>query len=237
MEPEPISSLRLRLHCANTAAPADATAVERLRSRLWQQTRRELGGVPASIRHAEPGPASSPGDRELLARCRAGDAAAFDLLFHRHGPRLLGYARRHLDAADADDAVQEAWIAFVRKRDAVPADVELGAWLFGVVRKQVLRQLAQAARRKNEPLPDELPAAAEDLAWLCREAQAQQLAAALEDCDPLDQDIAVGLLEGVAPAALAQQLGLTDNAFRVRKHRLIARLRKRLGDGRDEASA
>ena len=69
METEPVSSLHRHLHAVNTAAPAATTAVERLRSRLWQHTRRELGAVSFSARHAESSLTPSTADRELLARC------------------------------------------------------------------------------------------------------------------------------------------------------------------------
>lgn len=53
-------------------------------------------------------------DELLVLRCQAGDRAALDLLVERWNPRLLRLARRLTQSDDADEVVQEAWLAIVR---------------------------------------------------------------------------------------------------------------------------
>ena len=48
---------------------------------------------------------------EFIERLRAGDRAAFALVVKHYHPRLLGAARTLLQPADAEEAVQDGWIA------------------------------------------------------------------------------------------------------------------------------
>jgi hypothetical protein len=56
---------------------------------------------------AEPLP---PSDADLIAACRAGDAAAYDTLYRRHVTAAHGLARQLVrNRAEADDVVAEAF--------------------------------------------------------------------------------------------------------------------------------
>src|SRR5439155_9687734 len=64
-------------------------------------------------------PASSPndGERELVARVRAGDAAAFSTLFNEHYVALCGFVLSYVkDAAVAEELVQDVFCALWRQR-------------------------------------------------------------------------------------------------------------------------
>jgi RNA polymerase sigma factor (sigma-70 family) len=73
-------------------------------------------------------------DRALLERFLANrDEAAFEALVRRHGPMVLGVARRVLpNASDADDVFQAAFLVLVRKAASVSRPELLGNWLYGV---------------------------------------------------------------------------------------------------------
>jgi RNA polymerase sigma-70 factor (ECF subfamily) len=76
--------------------------------------------------------------------------------FEAHRPRLRAVAWRLLgSAAEADDAVQEAWLRLSRTD---PASVDnLGGWLTTVVARVCLNQLRSRRTRPEEPLHDRLP--------------------------------------------------------------------------------
>jgi RNA polymerase sigma factor (sigma-70 family) len=76
--------------------------------------------------------------------------------FEAHRPHLRAVAYRMLGSlADADDAVQEAWLRY-RRTDT--AEVEkLGAWLTTVVARICLNVLRSRRTRREEPLPLRLP--------------------------------------------------------------------------------
>src|SRR4051794_2652251 len=76
--------------------------------------------------------------------------------FETHRPRLRAVAYRMLGSfAEADDAVQEAWLRLSRA-DADDVD-NLTAWLTTVVSRICLDQLRSRAARREDPLETRLP--------------------------------------------------------------------------------
>jgi RNA polymerase sigma factor (sigma-70 family) len=77
--------------------------------------------------------------------------------FEAHRDRLTAVASRLLGSrAEAEDAVQEAWLRVSRAGTAEVAD--LGAWLTTVVARLALNQLRARASRREDPLDDAPPA-------------------------------------------------------------------------------
>lgn len=71
---------------------------------VWDSVRTRPISVPETL------PAQSPRDDELMARLRANDSTALDLLFDRYSRLVLGIAVRILhDYGEAEDVVQEAF--------------------------------------------------------------------------------------------------------------------------------
>jgi RNA polymerase sigma-70 factor (ECF subfamily) len=86
------------------------------------------------------------GDAELAARVAAGDGAAFELLMRRHNRRLYRIAVSVLrDAADAEDALQEAYLAAYRAIGSFRGEASLATWLSKLVLNHCL-----ARRRKDQ---------------------------------------------------------------------------------------
>jgi RNA polymerase sigma-70 factor (ECF subfamily) len=76
--------------------------------------------------------------------------------FEAHRPRLRAVARRLLgSAAEADDAVQEAWLR-LQRTDPGSLD-NLGGWLTTVVARVCLDLLRARGLRREEPLEGGLP--------------------------------------------------------------------------------
>ncbi len=76
--------------------------------------------------------------------------------FEEHRTRLRAVAYRMLGSlAEADDAVQEAWLR-LSGSDAGEID-NLGAWLTTVVGRMSLNMLRSRRVRREEPLPEHLP--------------------------------------------------------------------------------
>ena len=76
--------------------------------------------------------------------------------FAEHRPRLRAVAYRMLGSfAEADDAVQEAWLRVSR---ASGNDVDnIGGWLTTIVSRQCLNMLRARASRREEPMPVHIP--------------------------------------------------------------------------------
>lgn len=84
------------------------------------------------------------------------ETAVIERSFEEHRPRLLGVAYRMLGSvAEADDAVQEAWLKVSR---ADTADVRNPAgWLTTVVARVCLNMLRSRESRREEPLEVHVP--------------------------------------------------------------------------------
>ena len=91
-------------------------------------------------------------DTQLLDRFVDGPAdateAAFDVLVHRHGPMVLRVCREILvDAHDADDAFQAAFLVLIHRASSIRHRGSLASWLHGVATRVALRAKVDAARR------------------------------------------------------------------------------------------
>jgi RNA polymerase sigma-70 factor (ECF subfamily) len=86
----------------------------------------------------------------LVDRVRAGDPAAFEALMRRHNRRLYRAARSLLrDAAEAEDAVQEAYLAAYRSLGSFRGDASLATWLTRIVVNECMARLRRQSRRNN----------------------------------------------------------------------------------------
>ena len=86
-------------------------------------------------------------DAELVARVRAGDAAAMEALMRRHNRTLFRTARAILrDDAEAEDAVQDAYIAAYRSLGTFRGDSKLSTWLVRIAANEALMRRRRNAR-------------------------------------------------------------------------------------------
>lgn len=95
---------------------------------------------------------SEPGDELLARRAGLGDREAFTAIVHRHGPALYRYATRLLDSpADAQDAVQEAFIGAWLGLGGYRGDAGLRTWLFTLVRRKAYPRLTRFPASGSRP--------------------------------------------------------------------------------------
>ncbi len=93
-------------------------------------------------------PVPTPSPFDLLDRLIAHDADAYAELVHAHGPRLLAVASRYLRCqADAEDAVQEAFVNVVRYVAGFNRESKLETWLHRIVVNCALMILRTRRRR------------------------------------------------------------------------------------------
>lgn len=90
-------------------------------------------------------------DEIALARSVGeGDRAAFEQLMRRHNRRLYRVARAALrDEAEAEDALQEAYLAAYRSIASFRGESSLATWLSRLVLNECLGRLRKSARRQN----------------------------------------------------------------------------------------
>lgn len=96
-------------------------------------------------------------DADLLARARAGDALAFEVLVKPQRQRLHVHCYRMLGSPhDADDAVQETLLAAWRSIASFEGRSALGTWLYQISTRVCLRLISQRPQRLSSP--DHAPA-------------------------------------------------------------------------------
>jgi RNA polymerase sigma-70 factor (ECF subfamily) len=89
-------------------------------------------------------------DGELAARVAKGDQAAFEVMMRRYNRSLFRTARAILrDDAEAEDALQEAYLQAYRTMGSYRGDAKLSTWLARVVANEALMRLRKHARRAS----------------------------------------------------------------------------------------
>jgi RNA polymerase sigma-70 factor (ECF subfamily) len=100
-------------------------------------------------------------EKELLARARAGDQAAFGELCKRSEPRLLRMARHIVrNEEDAQDAVQDALLNAFRNLSAFDERSSFSTWATRIAINSSLMQLRKRRRfflRSTDDAPEGLP--------------------------------------------------------------------------------
>ncbi len=95
---------------------------------------------------------------ELVARLRARDPSAFDEVLSEFGPRLLATSLRLLrQDADAQDAVQEGFLAAFRSVDRFEGRADVGTWLHRIVVNACLMRLRSRKSRPETSIDALLP--------------------------------------------------------------------------------
>jgi RNA polymerase sigma-70 factor (ECF subfamily) len=92
---------------------------------------------------------------DFIDRLRTGDQVAFARLVKAHHQRLLAIARTLVNPADAEEAVQEAWIAAHRALPKFEGRSALLTWLTRIVINQTRMQLRRHGREVSfDPTED-----------------------------------------------------------------------------------
>ncbi len=174
----------------------------------------------------------------LVERARAGDREALDELLRVHEPMLLRWARKRLGyplrtLEETRDILQDTYAVVMRKIDSFYYEDEtsFGRWLRGIVTRIVLQKAKGAHIRRRLALPDaervpDLSATPSSV------AQARELTRAkysfLRELGRLDRLIYRMRMRGFSSVQIADYVGMTDRAVRMRFAKVEARIRLKL---------
>jgi len=188
-----------------------------------------------NMRMDSPAAPDERSDEALVARCAAGDRAAFDRLVDRHGDALFRFASRHCGARrDAEDAVQDGLLAAWRGASTFRGEASARSWLFQIVLHACRRR---SRRRSGEPAVhaplEDAEALADGGAGADDRASARQTATALATAlSQLPEEAREVLLlrdvEGLEGAEAAAALGIGLAAMKSRLHRARLELKERV---------
>jgi RNA polymerase sigma-70 factor (ECF subfamily) len=169
-------------------------------------------------------------DAHLVARARAGDAAAFDGLVRRHVRAAHAVALAVLgNAEDAEDACQDAFIKALERLDQCREPERFVGWLLQIVRNGARNRLRFERSRPTSPL--ELAAGRSSGSRPGRDAERAEMRArllgGLATLSEVQREVVLlHDLEGWAHREIADLLGLAEGTSRF--HLSVARRKLRL---------
>lgn len=173
-------------------------------------------------------------DEVLCSAAALGDREAFEVIVTRYGPALHRYGRRMLSTgADADDVVQETFVAAWRQLGSFRGTSSLRTWIFAICSRKIvdtrrIRRAQPIDDRLLEALPHDAGlsdpfAAASNSAFLTALEQALAELPARQRAAWVMHDIELMTFPEIGAA-----LSLTSDAVRGHHHRATATLRQRL---------
>jgi RNA polymerase sigma-70 factor (ECF subfamily) len=192
------------------------------------------GAARPRARHdrAAADPAAAASADDLVARLKAGDARAFDAIYHEFVGPLRVYAHRHVRSREAAvEIVHDVFLAVWRGRAELAVRSGLAAYLYGATRNRSLDWLArEGVRRRWHD---------REVAHGAADAHAVDAAADAEDADVLTA--VVGAIEamperrrvvcslrwreGMSLAEIATSLGISQKTVETQLSRALKQLR------------
>jgi RNA polymerase sigma-70 factor (ECF subfamily) len=173
-------------------------------------------------------------DRDLVARLRARDPAAFEELVRTYQHRVFGVALRMLGArADAEDVAQEVFLRVYRAVGEFRGEARLSTWLYGITSNLCLNRLARADHTRVSRDDDAVQGAPSEGIDAAEAAERSEVEAALRQAIaelPDERRIVVVLrdVEGLSYDEIAQALALEPGTVRSRLHRARLDLKSKM---------
>lgn len=170
-------------------------------------------------------------DADLAARVQRGDASAFDSLVRRHMQRAFSVAMRLLgQQQDAEDLVQDAFLAALEKIDTYDNQRDFAPWFYRILVNRCLNARKSRARRSTVDLPIEaVSALASPLLEMERTELRHHLKKAFRLLPERQRTIVTMFdLEGFSSPEIAEVLGISDGTVRWHLHQARRILREAL---------
>lgn len=160
-----------------------------------------------------------------------GDERAFKALFDRHSPVLLRVMRHQLrKPEDARDLVQQTFLQLHRSRHDFRDGAALKPWLFTIAMNLKREYFRRAGRRPEAPISPDAPEPAVAPRGQERVDAQDELAFALAGLPEEQREvIALHWLAGIPLPEVADLVGASLSAVKVRAHRGYAAMRRALG--------
>lgn len=174
-------------------------------------------------------------DLELLDRWCAGDESAGNALFKRHFAAVYRFLEHKVDG-EADEVVQDTFLACVRSRDRFRRQSSFRTYLFAIARHTLYAHLRKRASKGTTLDFDDISVATLSTSARGKLARGQdrtRLLTALREL-PVEQQLLLELhyWEGLDGDQLAEVFDVAEATTRSRLFRARAALRTRLeGDG------
>jgi RNA polymerase sigma-70 factor (ECF subfamily) len=161
-------------------------------------------------------------DAEQVEAARAGDRAAFGLLFRRYAPMVHGVLLSRVRPAEVDDLMQDVFVAALEKLGTLRDGQAFGPWLGTMAKNRAID--FHRARRPTDEIPEDLgrPDA--------ERAEAERVLRIIRTLpEAYHEPLVLRLVEGMSGPEIATQVGLKPESVRVNLCRGMKLLREKLG--------
>ncbi len=160
----------------------------------------------------------------LVGRILDGDQGAFDELYRKYSPMVHGIVLARAPVGEADDLVQEVFLAVFRKLDTLNDPDAVGGWIASIARRRVADSFRSA--RAADELPDDLAARTASI------TEAHEALMAIRSLpETYSETLTMRLVEGMTGPEISEATGMTHDSVRVNLHRGMKLLREKLGIG------
>jgi RNA polymerase sigma-70 factor (ECF subfamily) len=172
----------------------------------------------------------------LIARCRRGDALAWEALVRAYQGRIFGLARHYLrDPEEARDVAQEIFIRIYQRLDTFQGDAKFVPWMLSLARNCCIDRLRRNKVRTPEhsvPVEDEPHIAAEGPTVEDQVATGEKhtlLYAALENMSDTNREIILlKEIQGLKIEEIATMLAVPVGTVKSRSNRARSDLARRI---------
>jgi RNA polymerase sigma-70 factor, ECF subfamily len=187
--------------------------------------------VPLSTSRDVESAAAEADEATLVERVRRGDAAAFDALVGRYMRRAFAVAYRVMgQKEDAEDLVQESFLAVLQRIETFQAGRAFAPWFFRILVNRGLNARKSRALRATGSIPETAAAPGASPERTAEQAELRERLRAAMEALPERQRVIVELfeLEGFSGAEIAEILEISDGTVRWHLHEARKALRQAL---------
>ena len=178
--------------------------------------------------HSEMAGAHTLSDSQLVARCRDGDAEAWNEVVERFSRYVYAIAQRgfRLSGADAEDVFQEVFARAYERLGDLRDDGALRPWLAQTTRRLSIDTLRRGGREQTtESLPEPI-----DDAWIGRLDEALSVHQAMDELPDQCQDVLDRFFcRDESYRTIGEALEIPAGTIASRISRCLARMRDLLG--------
>lgn len=178
-----------------------------------------------------------------MARIKEGDLEAYERLLRRHQRPVFNTAYRFLnDEADAEDITQEVFIRVYKAAATYKPQAKFTTWLYTIVKNLCFnalrkKQSGRLLSLEDETVPEMTSYDDDPAEILSREQVKKRVVRAVNNL-PHNLRLAIILkkFHGFSYEEIAEMLGCSQNAVKLRVHRAKQFLAEALGSVKEETS-
>jgi RNA polymerase sigma-70 factor (ECF subfamily) len=166
----------------------------------------------------------------------------FPAIYAEYRPKIVGYLRRLVGDADAEDVAQEVFVKVGKALESFRGDSSLSTWIYRIATNAATDHLRKFASRQvlgspnvspdddtspDDTMPDEGTPVLDTL--LIRKDMNECIRGIVDGLpDGYRTVLVLSELEGLTNAEIAEVAGISLDAVKIRLHRARTRLRKEL---------